>query len=442
LIDAPAGASLWGQGALFVVDEPNASDPPSVTAAQYLDHVLGWFLQQDRAILGPLLGQGTYLSPDDLAGVRAALAREAPLTADQFDALVRFANIMPGIASAHPGAPACNLGDVLTAVRTTPSVDERWTWTFQPKPDADVLAKLEVRETSLGLAKNQRANRESWWAHGERNRTFVEDAIEQMENREVVVLLGVGPGTDLPLATLARKFDRLLLIDIDGAQLEETAARVFPAPDTRDRVALLPMDLTGVNQSLVNRVDELLADARDAADAVEVIGRLARSYRLPEGPQILPPLLRADLMVSSCVLSQISWPQRRYASARLAERFGALPAVLARPWNLAWTEFELRVQQDHINGLCGQSDVVALTCDTVNHKTALDHAGTERVLGTDMFFLHARSLRDRLPQFLSVDRAAAWPWSLLAATRKNPEGVRVDVEAYVLHDPQTPPPEA
>jgi hypothetical protein len=424
------------------VNEPNASDTPSVTATQYLDHVLGWFLQQDRAILGPLLGQGTYLSFDELAETRAALARGAALTAAEFDALVRFANIMPGIASAHPSAPACNLGDVLTALRTVPPADDRWTWTWQPTPDAAVLTKLEVRETSLGLAKNQRANRESWWAHGERNRTFVEDAIEQIENREVVVLLGVGPGTDLPLPMLARKFDRLLLIDIDGAQLQETAARVFPDPDTRNRVALLPLDLTGVNQSMVNRVDELLADARDAVEAVDVIGRLARSYRLPDGPQILPPLLRADLMVSSCVLSQISWPQRQYASARLTERFGALPAALARPWNLAWTEFELRVQQDHINGLCGQSDVVALTCDTVNHKTALDPAGTERVLGVNMFFLHARSLRDRLPQFLSIDRAAAWPWSLLAATRKNPEGVRVDVEAYLLRDPQSPPPEA
>ena len=405
---------------------------PPATAAGYLDAALGWFLRQDRAILGSVVAQGSYLKHDDVAAARAALAAGGALAAPAFDTLVRFASVMPSLVPV--GAPPYNLGDLMTALRWVPPVETAWTWSFQPAPDAAVLEKLEVRKTSRGLADNQRNNRDAWWAHSERNRGFVDDAAHLVESqsREVAVLLGVGPGSDLPLANIARLYDRVLLVDIDADQLRETAARVFPDPETRARVVLLPMDLTGVNRSLVGRIDDIIDGTRAAADAVQAIAGLVRSYRLREGPQILPPALRADLMVSSCVLSQISWPQRRYASARLEARFGALDAQLGREWSQAWTEFELRVQQDHINALVGQADRVALTCDTVNHRTVLDESGTERVQRADMFFLHSRALRDRIPQFVIIERGGAWPWGLLKATRKNPQGVRVDVEAYVL----------
>ncbi|HVR64295.1 MAG TPA: hypothetical protein VMU50_20485 [Polyangia bacterium] len=406
-----------------------APSPPA-TAAGYLDAALGWFLRQDRAVLGPVVAQGNFLLHDDVAAARAAVSSGGALSATAFDTLVRFASTMPLLVPA--GAPPYNLGDLMTALRWVPPVETAWTWSFQPVPDTGVLEKLEVRKTSRGLAENQRSNRDAWWAHSERNRGFVDDAAHLVESREVAVVLGVGPGSDLPLASIARLYDRLLLVDIDADQLRETADRVFPDPETRARVVLLPMDLTGVNQSLVARIDDIIDGTSRAADAVQAIAGMVRSYRLRAGPQILPPALRADLMVSSCVLSQISWPQRRYASARLAARFGALDAPLAREWSQAWTEFELRVQQDHINALVGHADRVALTCDTVNHKTALDDSGTERVLRADMFFLHSRTLRDRIPQFVLIERGGAWPWGLLKATRKNPHGVRVDVEAYVL----------
>ena len=410
------------------MNEPVASPP--ATAAGYLDAALAWFLRQDRAVLGPVVAQGNYLLREDVTAARAALAAGGALAAPAFDTLVRFASVMPSLGPI--GAPPYNLGDLMTALRWVPPVETTWTWSFQPAPDSAVLEKLEVRKTSRSLAENQRSNRDAWWAHSERNRGFVDDAAHLVESREVAVLLGVGPGSDLPLDNIARLFDRVLLIDIDADQLQETAARVFPDPETRARVALLPMDLTGVNQSLVGRIDDIIDGSSRTADAVQAIAGLVRSYRLPEGPQILPSLLRADLMVSSCVLSQISWPQRQYANARLGARFGALDAQLGREWSQAWTEFELRVQQDHINALVAQADHVALTCDTVNHKTALDASGTERVLGVDLFFLHSRTLRDRIPQFVMIERGGAWPWGLLKATRKNPHGVRLDVEAYVL----------
>jgi hypothetical protein len=207
---------------------------------------------------------------------------------------------------------------------------------------------------------------------------------------------------------------------------------VFTDAAVRARVQLAAMDLTGVNQLLIHRVDELLNSGGAAAEVGERINHLARSYRLPAAPPFVPDGQRADLIVSSCVMSQVSWPQRRYTQKMLEQRFGRASAPAQQASDLAWKEFEVRVQQDHLNGLAAQADVVALICDTINHRTALDHGGVERERGANMFFLHARSLRDRVPKFITVERAGGWPWSLLKATRKNPEGVRVDVEALAL----------
>jgi hypothetical protein len=415
------------------VDTPPETDSQELVALALLDRALAWYAEQDRQVLGSLLAQGTFLSHEAIADARAALARRGALTAAQFDALVRFTHVMPELARVNPGAPDCNLGDMATALRVVPPQDDApWSWSWQPTPDAAVLAKLEVRETSLGIAQNQRANREAWWSHAERSRTFIEDTADLCGKRALAVVLGVGPGSDVPLVNLAKRFERLLLIDIDEAQLAETVARLFTDAALRDRVQLQAMDLTGVNQLLIHRVDQLLDSGGNAAQVGEQLNRLARSYRLAALPAILPAGQRADLIVSSCVMSQVSWPQRRYTQKMFEQRFGRYSAPAQQSSELAWKEFEVRVQQDHLNGLAAQADVVALICDTINHRTALDHAGTERERGVNMYFLHARSLRDRVPKFITVERTGGWPWSLLKATRKNPEGVRVDVEALGL----------
>jgi len=145
----------------------------------------------------------------------------------------------------------------------------------------------------------------------------------------------------------------------------------------------------------------------------------------------LPPEERADLLVSSCVLSQVSWPQRVYARRAYERRFSALPAPLELRWARHFTYLELQLQQDHLTSLAGVAERVALTCDVGSNTTVLDGTGTERKSGRTILTLGVPSLQERVPKFFQVTGQAKWEWGFSKATRGG-GGSRKDVEGLCL----------
>jgi hypothetical protein len=305
---------------------------------------------------------------------------------------------------------------------------EPWAWT--PAVDDEVLSKLEVRVTSEGIVRTQRANREGWWAHAARNRRFIVEAIEACRGRRLAVVLGAGQVFDLPIRELARAFDRVVFVDIDEVALG-AAAVSLPDDERRARVEKVVMDVTGINQSLVRRVDELVGAAPDVAEAEAAVARLVSSYRLLGMPALVPAGARADLIVSSCLLSQLAWSQQRYARLAHLRRFGKPPATAA--WLEAWESFERGVQQDHIDALPALADLAVLTCDVTVHTMALDPTGTARRTGPPQHPLHARSLGERIAPPTIVEAHATWTWELRQPDpRRGRRGLSCDVEAVRL----------
>ena len=143
------------------------------------------------------------------------------------------------------------------------------------------------------------------------------------------------------------------------------------------------------------------------------------------------------MLVSSCVLSQVSWPQRVYARRVYERRFSSLPGPLELRWARHFTYLELRLQQDHLTSLAGVAEQVALTCDVVSHPTVLDAAGTERKSGQTIPTLGVPSLLERVPKLFAVQGHASWEWGFSKATRAG-NGSRKDVEGARLTMP--PPP--
>jgi hypothetical protein len=210
---------------------------------------------------------------------------------------------------------------------------------------------------------------------------------------------------------------------------------VLKDPGLRARTELRLLDLTGVNGQFVQRVDEAVASAANAADALDRLEALCWTYRLMEPPRILPPGERADLLVSSCVLSQVAWPQRVYARRVYERRFSQVPDPLR--WARHFTDLELRLQQDHLTSLASVAEQVALTCDVVNNVTVLDAAGTERKSGRAIPTLGVPSLLERVPKLFQIPARARWEWGRHKATRVR-QGSRMDVEGARLTEPQTP----
>jgi hypothetical protein len=405
-------------------------DPRFAPAVLAVDRALAWYIREvPRANEPPVsLAQAEYL--------RGVLAGTRPRANEHFEILVKFARTMYRIGQQHPGTPQVNLGDTLTALSLVPQSGEA-RWIFDTRIDADAFAKLQFRETSVGIGKSRRENREGWGSHAQKNRAFIEDVVRQTHGRGLAVILGVGHAFDLPLVELARSFEKLVLVDIDAEALNATVAGVLKDPGLRARTELRFLDVTGINGQLVQRVDEAVASAASAGEAQDRLEALCSNYRLAAPPRLLPSGERADLLVSSCILSQVAWPQRVYAKRVYERRFSAVPGPLELRWARHFTDLELRLQQDHLTSLAGVAEQVVLTCDVVSNATVLDDAGTERKSGQIILALGVPSLLERVPKIFRIEGHASWEWGRRKATRTG-KGARMDVEGARLTEPQTP----
>jgi hypothetical protein len=407
-----------------------AVDSRTAASRAAVEQALAWYVTS-----APAETVGA-LPVEQAAALAAALRGDRPFSPELFEALSKLGQFQHRLARER-GAPACNLGDALTAFAAVPPEEPAppgVSWRFEPHLDREAYARLGFAEASRGIADAQRTNREGWWAHAQRSRAFITEAAARVERPGLAVVLGAGQAFDLPLVELATRFERLVLVDIDEAALGAVVRGVFKDPGLRAKVEPRALDLTGVNGALVRAIDEIVGAAAGAAELEQRLGRLARSYRLPGGPALLAPGERADLLVSAVVLSQIAWPQRTYAARRYAERFGPpLASALAR-WNAPWWELELRLQQDHLNALTAQAGRAVLTCDVVSLPTARDAAGAERPTGRRIFGLGVEELGQRIPRFLSIEAQAAWPWARYQPDRRGGEGARMEVEAMVLRE--------
>lgn len=405
----------------------------AVASQKAVERALDWYADEVGHAEKP------PISAAQTAALRAVMRGERPLSPGQIEVLVTFAHTMFLVGHKEPDVPGCVLGDALTALSALgTNRSERFPWHFDPALDADAFTKLEFSQTSAGIAHTQRANREGWWAHAKRNRAFIEEAVSGCARRDLAVVLGAGQAFDLPLPELARAFERLVLVDIDGAALEATISSTIKDPGLRARVEARVLDLSGINGQLVRAVEEVLAGSGGVDEIAAELALLCRSYWLPERPRLLGADEHADLLISGLVLSQIAWPQRVYALRLHEQRFGKLEREAERRWIVPWWEFELRVQQDHITSLAGSAERIVLCSDVISRPTLLDAAGMERETGHKIFALGVSSLLERIPAAFEVEEHAAWPWSRYRAKKRGAPGSRVDVEGLILSERHPP----
>jgi hypothetical protein len=402
-----------------------SSDPGVAASAIAVERALAWYASEVGAARQPPVPAQRF------AELRAALEGAEPWRHDLFDDLMMFGQAMHRLADRAPG---CNVGDLLSLLAHRPDARGE-PWTFDPTVDAEAFAKLQFRETSEGISGAQRQNREGWWVHSQKNRAFIERAVKASRDQRVV-LVGAGRAFDLPLFQVADRFARTVLVDIDGAALEETVATALKGHNyLRSKIELRIMDLTGINGYLVRRLDEILTGPGSATDVEEAIEALVRSYRLASPAHVLSPGEHADLLVESCVLTQLAWPQRTYAERLFEKRFGVMSEKMEMRWSTAWAELGLRIQQDHIDGLQASADRIALTSDVVSYPTALDGSGTARQTGRKILPLGTQTLAERIPKRFRITRDEAWKWDRYQPNRRGGEGAQMDVDGVELTEP-------
>lgn len=279
------------------------------------------------------------------------------------------------------------------------------TWNFDPRVDAHAFQVLGFSETSSGISRTQRENREGWWAHARHHRAFILEAAARVEQPRLAVVLGAGKAYDLPLPELAKRFDRVVLIDIDADAMAASSAATVTDGKLRARLELRAMDLTGVTARIAAGIQAALSSERPDAQ----LEALCASYRLNSPPRFIDK--PADLLVSGMVLSQLGLQPKLAVKRLYVPRFGSIPAALAA----AWDDLERRLQQDHIDALGEQAHLAVLTSDVIHHSG-----------GESWSAIGAAQLTDRLPATAEVLSRREWSWERVR------NAVRTDVHAVLL----------
>jgi hypothetical protein len=142
---------------------------------------------------------------------------------------------------------------------------------------------------------NLAGDRETFAPHRARLMALVEAAARGGS----LCVLGAGNGSDLDVPALARVFDEIHLVDLDGQALARCAA-ALPAKVRARVTAHAGVDLTGFLDRLDDWGDDFPAThhlGQAAVAAIQgILGRLGRRF---------------DAVVSTCALSQLTVPYHR-----------------------------------------------------------------------------------------------------------------------------------
>jgi hypothetical protein len=155
-----------------------------------------------------------------------------------------------------------------------------------------------------------------WRSHVAHSHRRILEAADLAQGKAVAIVLGCGVGTEIPLAELARRFERLILVDLDGPSMIEALEQV--PLELRSRVELRIMDVTSFAGPLMQRLTQAVDESSTAAEAFEHFGTIFDDLRLGE-PAALPP---SDLVLSSLLLSEIPRLPLTYAGRLVRARFG------------------------------------------------------------------------------------------------------------------------
>jgi len=154
-----------------------------------------------------------------------------------------------------------------------------------------------------------------WRAHIERSHRRILDAADLAARKEIVTVLGSGVAAEIPLVELARRFDRLVLVDMDGPSMLESLEQV--PMDLRSKVELRVMDVTSFATGLMQQLSSAVDASSNAAEAFHRYQAIFDTLAAGK-PANLP---RSDLVVSSLLLSEIPRYPFGFANRLVQERF-------------------------------------------------------------------------------------------------------------------------
>ncbi len=211
------------------------------------------------------------------------------------------------------------------------------------------------------IAAAQAEYDEYWRPHIEMSRQGILAAARLVQTPRTALVLGAGRCIEIPIAGLARRFERVVLVDLDREGLQASIAGL-PEP-LRRKVELRFSDVTSFAEPLMEETARVVAESPQSSSA---IGGLRSLYERMETLQRPPDLPRADLIVSSLVLSELFRYPSTFAARLFRERFDEDLAD-SREYRSLWRKLRAFAMSDHAATIArlGQPGGIVYFADTV-----------------------------------------------------------------------------
>lgn len=189
--------------------------------------------------------------------------------------------------------------------------------------------------------QGNRAGRDRWSEFAPHRARLTAEILQRLPADGRVILLGVGNGNDVDLAALAARAREVHLVDLDDAAVAVAVDR----QDEVTRARLLvhaPVDLSGLYRQI---------DAGEPPTGEPLLGAGVASVLA----QI--PARGFDVVVSCCLLSQMSWALKRLVQGRA-------DAAQRTAWEQALVAIHLRT----LVALCAPAGTAILATDLISSE--------------------------------------------------------------------------
>jgi hypothetical protein len=267
--------------------------------------------------------------------------------------------------------------------------------------------------------------------HEQASRRMIFEAAEAVAPNRAVVL-GAGACEEIPLADLVARFAHVTLNDVELAPLGRAVAEARIDDRGRQKIITHVGDLTGITEPLLEKIKAAVASSTDAPAAIEQMTALVAG----QPASGLLPAGKFDLVVASCVLSQLHFGLTHRAADLFAARFAGRIDELRQSerWTAALYQLARRVEARFIDDLAALVDERGLIylSESVQmcyvERTASGQwksEGTYRMLRTT-------DLADYVDDRFTITKRGRWEWVVSPPAEVGQVGRLFDVQALVL----------
>jgi hypothetical protein len=267
--------------------------------------------------------------------------------------------------------------------------------------------------------------------HRQQSRQLILRAAEAVAPGRAA-LLGAGACDEIPLAELVARFAHVTLNDIDEQPLSRAVNSANLDAASRAKVDVRIADLSGITRRLVERIENVLSETADPSSAIEAMSQKLEDQQ----PGLFPIGGKFDLVIASCVLSQLHFALTHMALARFERRFPGHADVLRESprWTAALYQVARRMEMrfmDDLAGVLAKGGLVYLSESAQMCYIRLTTSGQWQTEGTYRM-LRSKDLSDYLGGEFTIVERARWDWVVMPPSTAGETGRLYDVQALLL----------